>query len=69
MQIGGQHGLFLAPLVLVLLAQADHRAERLHVEAVAFGLGIDLAQIGGERRLLLLQPLDAGDDGTKLVFG
>ena len=68
-EIGGQHRLFLAPLVLVLLAQADHCPERLDVEAVAFGLGIDLAQIGGERRLLLLEPLDAGDDGAKLIFG
>ena len=58
-----------SPLVLVLLAEANHRAQRLHVEAVTLGLGIDLAQIGGERRLLLLEPLDAGDDGTKLVFG
>ena len=61
-EIGVEHRLLLAPLVLVLLADADHRAERLHVEAIALRLGIDLAQIGGERRLLLLEPLDAGDE-------
>ena len=69
MEIGDKHRLLLLPLVLILLADANHGAQRLHVEAVALGLGIDLAEIGGERRLLLLEPLDAGDDGTKLVFG
>ena len=69
MEIGVEHGLFLAPLVLILLANADHRPEGLDVEAIALGFGIDLAEIGGERGLFLLEPLDAGDDGTKLVFG
>jgi hypothetical protein len=67
-EVGDKHRLLLSPLVLVLLADTDHGLERLHVEAVALRLGIDLAQIGGERRLLLLEPLDAGDDCTKLVF-
>ena len=58
-----------APLVLILLADADHGARRLDVEAIALRLGVDLAKIGREGRLLLLEPLDAGDNGTKLVFG
>jgi hypothetical protein len=69
MKIGREHGLGLAPLVLVLLAQPDHGPQRLHVEAITRGLGLDFAEIGGESRLLLLEPLDAGDNGTKLVFG
>jgi hypothetical protein len=69
MKVGVEDQLFLAPLILVLLAQADHSAQRLDVEAIALGLGIDLAQIPGERRLLLLQPFDARNDGTKLIFG
>ena len=68
-EIGVEHRHLLPPLVLILLADADHGAQRLHVEAIALRLGIDLAKIGGERRLLLLEPLDAGDNGTKLVFG
>jgi hypothetical protein len=69
MEIGVEHRHLLPPLVLILLADADHRTQRLHVEAIAFRLGIDLAKVGGEGRFLLLEPLDAGHNGTKLVFG
>ncbi len=69
MEVRVEDQLFLAPLIIVLLAQADHGAQRLDVEAVALGLEIDLAQIPGERRLLLLQPFNARNDGTKLIFG
>lgn len=66
-EVGGEHRFFLAPLVLVLLAQANDRPQRLHVEPVALRLGIDLAQVCGEGCLLLLEPLDAGNERTKLV--
>ena len=69
MEIGGEHRLFFAALVLVLLAQANHRPQRLDVEAGSFRLSVDFAQIRGERGLFLFQPLDTGDDGTKLIFG
>ena len=69
MEIGVEHGLFLFPLIGVLFADADHGSQRLDVEAVALRLGIDVAKIGGERGLLFLQSLDAGDDGAELVFG
>ena len=68
-QVSFKHGLFLASLVIVLLAQSDHGPERLDVEARAFGLGIGVAQIGGECRLLLLEPFDSGDESAKLIFG
>ena len=48
---------------------ANHGAERLHVEAVALHLGVDLAEIGGGRRLLLLEPLMRATMAAKLVFG
>ena len=69
MQVGVEDRHLLAPLVLVLLADAYHGAKCLHVEAVALGLGLHLSEVGGERRLFLLEPLDAGDEGAKLVFG
>jgi len=59
----------LAPLVLILLTDAYHRAERLSVEAVALGLGVHLAKVGGERRPFLLKALDTSGKGAKLVFG
>ena len=69
MEIGGQHRLFFLPLLLVLLADPDHGFQRLGVETIGLGLGIDLFQIGGQRRLLLFQALDTGDDCAELVFG
>jgi hypothetical protein len=69
MEIGREHRLLLAPLGLVLLAQTNDGSKRLHVEPVAFGLGLDLTQVYGKRCLLLFEALDTGNDGTKLVFG
>ena len=56
-------------LVLVLLAQAHDRAQRLHVVAVALGLGVDVADVVGDRLLLFLEPLDALDEGLELILG
>ena len=67
-EIGVEHRHLLPPFVLILFADADHGAQRLHVEAIALRLGIDFAEIGGERRFFLLEPLDAGDNGTKLAL-
>src|SRR5271170_6007722 len=46
-QVGLEDGLLLLALVDVLLAQPHHDAQRLDVEAVALGLGIDRSE---ERR-------------------
>src|SRR5689334_23997029 len=54
--VGLEHRLVLDPLVLVLLAQTYHRAHGLHVVAVALGLGVDVADVVGDRLLLLLEP-------------
>ena len=69
MHVGFQHGLLLAALVGVLLAQAHDGAQRLDVEAGALGLGIDVADVVGGRLLLLLEPLDALDEGLELILG
>ena len=45
------------------------RAQRLDVEAGALGFRIDVADIVGDRLLLLLEPLDALDEGLQLVLG
>src|SRR5262245_61807414 len=68
-QVGFQDRLLLLALVDVLLAQPHHRAQRLHVEAVALGLGIDIANIVGDRLLFLFDPLDALDNGFELGVG
>ena len=52
--VGFQHGLLLAALVGVLLAQPYDGAQRLDVVAGAVGFGIDVADIVGGRLLLLL---------------
>ena len=67
--VGVEHFLLLAAFVGVELAQAHDRAQRLDVEAVALGLGIDVADVVGGRLLLLLEPLDALDDGFELILG
>jgi hypothetical protein len=69
MHVGLEHGLLLAALVGVLLAQADDGAQRLDVEAVALGFGIDVADVVGGRLLFLLEPLDALDNSLELVLG
>ena len=69
MQVGLQNGLLLLALVDVLLAQPHHDAQRLDVEAVALGLGIDVADVVGDRLLLFFEPLDPLDDGLELILG
>ena len=64
-----QDGFFLLPLGMVLLAQGDDLAQGLHVEAGAFGFGIDVLDIAGEAGLFLLQALDALDEALELVGG
>ena len=51
----------------VLLSQADDVAHHLDVEAGALGLVVDVLDIARERRLLLLEPLDALDEGLQLL--
>src|SRR5262249_35043583 len=48
-------------------AQAGDLAHNPGVEAAALGLGIDLADVGGETRLLFLEPLDALDERTQAI--
>src|ERR1700674_2396233 len=68
LHVGFENGLLLGALVGVLLAQTHDRAQRLDVEAVALGLGVDVANVVGDGLLLLLQPLDTLDDGLELIF-
>ena len=68
-QVGFQDRLLLLALVDVLLAQPHHGAQRLDVEAVAFGLGIDVADVVGDRLLFFFEPLDALDEGLELILG
>src|SRR5207253_4199169 len=59
----------LLALGIVLLAQADQRAERLGIEAVGLGFRVDFLDVIGERLLFFLEPLDALDDRLQLVAG
>ena len=68
LHVGFQDGFLFRPLVGVLLAQAHDGAQRLDVEAVALGLGIDVADVVRDGLLLFFQPLDALDDGLELIF-
>src|SRR5712692_1199527 len=68
LHVGFENGFLLGALVGVLLAQTHDRAQRLDVEAVALGLGVDVADIVGDGFLLFFQPLDALDDGLELIF-
>ena len=68
-QVGFQYSLLLLALVDVLLAQPHHRAQRFHIEAVALGLGIDVANVVGDRLLFFFEALDAFDKGLELIFG
>jgi hypothetical protein len=69
LHIGLQDGLLFLALVGILLAQAPDGAQCLHVEAIALALGIDVADIVGDRLLLFFQPLDALDDRLELILG
>ena len=59
---------FLA-LCRIELPQAHHLAHDLGVEAVAFGFGIDFADVAAQRGLFFFKPLDAFDDGLQLILG
>src|SRR5688572_33168641 len=48
-------------------AETHHLTHDLGLEAGRFGLGIDLADIPGDGRFLLLQALDALDEGLQSV--
>src|SRR5262245_61910957 len=62
-----EQGFLLLAVGGVHFAQADDLAHHLAVEASALGLGIDLADVRGEARLLLLQPLDALDERAQPI--
>src|SRR5262249_44271668 len=67
--VGLEDRLLLLALVDVLLAQADDVAQRLGVEGVGLGCRIDVAHVIGERLLLLLEALDALDEGLQMILG
>jgi hypothetical protein len=54
MQIGVEDELLLVALLGILLAKPDHGAQRLHIEAVGLGFGINVADIVGNCLLFLL---------------
>src|SRR6267142_2282720 len=62
-----QQFLLLLAVGLVHATDPDDLAHDLGVEAGSLGLGIDLANIGCQRRLFLLEPLDALDEGFEPV--
>ena len=61
-----EHRLLFFALGGFLLAQRNHLAQDLGVEAVGLGFGIDFLDVAGDRLLLLLEPFDALDQRTKL---
>ena len=69
LQIQIEHRFLFLEVGLVEFPHPHHLAHDLGVEAGALGLGIDFADIGGQRRALLLQPLDAVDEGFEMFFG
>ena len=60
--LGATAGFLLLAVSLVETAHPHHLSHDLGVEAVALRLGIDFADVGGERRLLLFQPLNTLDE-------
>src|ERR1700730_14601007 len=68
-QVDVEQRLLLVALLRVLLAQPNHFAQDLHVEAVALGLLIDFLLVFVQRLDLFLDPLDALDDGAQLIAG
>ena len=49
-QVDVEHRFFFLALGGVLLAQADHLAQDLGVEAIGLGFGIDFLDVAGDRR-------------------
>src|SRR5580700_510552 len=68
-QVGLQNSLLLLALVDVLLAQPHHDPQRLDVEAIALSLGINVADVVGDRLLLFLELFNALNEGLELVLG
>ena len=67
LQIGLQQRLQLVALLLILLADPDHLAKNLDVEAVALGFQVDLLLGFGELLDLVFDVLDPLDDGAQLI--
>src|SRR4051794_20055036 len=59
----------LVHVVLVHAPDADDLAHDGAVEAAALGFGVDILDIGAQRALLLLEPLDAFDERAQLLAG
>src|SRR5712691_8858888 len=68
MQIGLEDRLVLLALIGVLLAHPHDRAQRLDVETVRLGLGIDIANVVGDGLLLFFEPFDAFDEGLQVIL-
>src|ERR1019366_4605473 len=67
LQVEVQQRFLLVALLLVLLAHSDHLPQNLDVEAVALGFEIDFLLAFGELFDLLLDTLNALDDGPQLI--
>src|SRR5207253_2120140 len=67
MEVDVEERFLLIALLLVLLADPDDLAKDLHVEAVAFGFGVDGLFVLGEPLDLLLELLDALDERPQLI--
>src|SRR5260370_11167554 len=61
--------LLLVEIVLVHLTEPDELAHDLGIEAGTLGLGVDFLDVRRERALLLLQALDALDEGFQSIPG
>ena len=68
MHVGLKNSFLLAPFVGILLAQPHDGAQRLDVEAVCLGLGVDVANIVADRFFLFLQLFDALDESFQVIF-
>src|ERR1700688_2709444 len=66
-EVDVEQGVPLITLVLVLLSESDYFAQDLHIEAVALGLCVDVLFIFIQPPDVLLDALDALDEGTKPV--
>src|SRR5581483_7886344 len=60
--------LLFGALVGVDAPQAHDAAQRLDVEALRLGLGIDLADVARDLLLLVFEPLDALDKGAQMIL-
>src|SRR5262249_61054946 len=68
MHIGFENRFVLAPFIGILLAQPHDHAQRLDVEAVGLGFGINVANVVGDRFFLFLQPLDALHESLQMIL-